>query len=238
MSLARSRLVAAISRTFTASSRVPPSRRNVLVSSTFRSLGCSSGTSSPISSRKMVPPSASSNKPCLRSLASVNAPFSCPNSSESRNVADRPPQFTSTNGPRDRGLNVPLTRQENDRRALRAQPLEHLEAAHVGEVQVEDHHVGAEPLERRHAPLSRVLARHLVAEALEVVPDGAYHIGVVVDQEQGLSHGGPRSPRGRPAAGAPRTACPPRARRRAASAAPHRRVPRPAPPGPDRTTPA
>src|SRR5205807_3142876 len=91
-------------------------------------------------------------------------------------------------------------------------------------------------LERRHAPLSRVLARHLVAEALEVVPHGAYHIGVVVDQEQSLSHGGPRSPRGRPAAGAPRTACPPRARRRAASAAPHRRVPRPAPPGRGRTT--
>src|SRR3989440_5445882 len=124
----------------------------------------------------------------------------------------------------------------SDRRALRAQPLEHLEAAHVGEVQVEDHHIGAQPLERRHAPLSRVLARHLVAEALEVVPDGAHHVGVVVHQEQGLSHGGPRSPRGRPAAGAPRTACPPTARRRAASAAPYRRGPRPAPPRRGRTT--
>src|SRR5437660_928325 len=78
-------------------------RRNVLVSSTFRSLGCSSGARSPISSRKMVPRSASSNSPWRRSFASVKAPFSCPNSSDSRNVAERPPQLTSTNGPLARG---------------------------------------------------------------------------------------------------------------------------------------
>ncbi len=96
--------MAAISRTSTVISRVPPSRRNVLVSSTFRSLGWSSGARSPISSRKIVPRSEISNSPCFRSLASVNAPFSCPNSSESRKVALSPAQLTSTNGAFERGL--------------------------------------------------------------------------------------------------------------------------------------
>src|SRR5207302_939629 len=135
-----------------------------------------------------------------------------------------------------RGLDVALAREQNDRRALRAQALEHIEAAHVGEVQIKDHHVGAQSLERRHAPFSGVLPRHLVAQALEVVTYRPHHIGVIVDEEYGLSHGGLRSPRGRPAASAPRTGCPPWARHRAASAAPRRRVPRPAPRGRGRTT--
>ena len=42
---------------------------------------------SPISSRNSVPPEASSNLPARASWASVNAPFSCPNSSLSSSVS-------------------------------------------------------------------------------------------------------------------------------------------------------
>src|SRR5664279_3066192 len=44
---------------------------------------CASIGMSPISSRKSVPPSACSKRPELRVLAPVNAPFSCPNNSDS-----------------------------------------------------------------------------------------------------------------------------------------------------------
>src|SRR3989442_12364661 len=95
-------------------------------------------------------------------------------------------------------------------------------------MEVQDPDLGTEPLERRPALLAGPLARHLVAEALEVVPHGAEHVGVVIDQQQGLSHGAippspppaarspdpPGSARHGAAAGA-RTACSPPPRRRA-----------------------
>ena len=43
--------------------------------------------------------SASSNRPSLRLIAPVNAPFSCPNSSDSSSVSVSAPQLTLTNGP-------------------------------------------------------------------------------------------------------------------------------------------
>ena len=58
---------------------------------------------SPISSRKSVPADATSKRPCLVVLAPVNAPFSCPNSSDSRSSFDSPAQFKSTNGAFARG---------------------------------------------------------------------------------------------------------------------------------------
>src|SRR2546426_9690911 len=114
-------------------------------------------------------------------------------------------------------------------------------------MEIQDDDFGMQPLERRHALLAGPLARHLVAEALEVVPHGAEHVGVVIDEQQGLSHGAiPPSPaacspdpRGsaRPGgAAASRTACRPTARRRAASAAAGRPAPPPAPCGRARTT--
>ena len=57
-----------------------------------------SGGSSPISSRKMVPPFASSNRPSRRRVAPVNAPFSWPKSSEEISDGARAAQFTLTKG--------------------------------------------------------------------------------------------------------------------------------------------
>ena len=56
---------------------------------------------SPISSRKIVPRSASSNRPSRRSAAPVNAPFSCPNNSLSSSVSGSAPTLTAMKG---RGL--------------------------------------------------------------------------------------------------------------------------------------
>ncbi len=54
---------------------------------------------SPSSSRNSVPPEASSNKPCLRLSAPVNAPFSWPNSSLSSRDSGIAPTLTGTKGP-------------------------------------------------------------------------------------------------------------------------------------------
>ena len=53
---------------------------------------------SPISSRKSVPPSASSTLPMVCLMAPVNAPFSYPKSSDSRSVSVRAAQDIATNG--------------------------------------------------------------------------------------------------------------------------------------------
>ena len=58
---------------------------------------------SPISSRKSVPPSASSMRPGLRQAAPVKAPFSWPNSSLSSSASGSAAQWTATNGPARRG---------------------------------------------------------------------------------------------------------------------------------------
>ena len=58
---------------------------------------CVSGTSS-MSSRKIVPPCASSNRPGRSLIAPVKAPRSWPNSSDSISVSERMAQLTGTNG--------------------------------------------------------------------------------------------------------------------------------------------
>ena len=68
----------------------PPTGMNSPCCSTRSSRVCASSGMSPISSRNSVPPSACSNRPTLRALAPVNAPFSWPNSSlsiSSRGIA-------------------------------------------------------------------------------------------------------------------------------------------------------
>ena len=57
----------------------------------------------PISSRKIVPPLASSKRPNLRRSAPVKAPFSCPNSSDSASVSGIAAQLNLMNGPFRRG---------------------------------------------------------------------------------------------------------------------------------------
>ena len=93
-----------MTRTSTAMAVVPPTRMNSRSSSTRRSLTCVDGGISPISSRKSVPPSASSNRPSRRSAAPVKAPFSWPNNSLSSSVSGSAPTFTAMNGLLRRGL--------------------------------------------------------------------------------------------------------------------------------------
>ncbi len=59
---------------------------------------------SPISSRKMVPPSAASKSPFLLPVAPVKLPFTWPNSSLSSRVSVSAEQFTATKGLSLRGL--------------------------------------------------------------------------------------------------------------------------------------
>jgi hypothetical protein len=61
-----------------------------------RSFTCVLASISPISSRKRVPPSASSNRPMRRSCAPVKEPFSWPKSSLSRIWGERAAQWTVT----------------------------------------------------------------------------------------------------------------------------------------------
>src|SRR5207245_1222894 len=96
-------LVAAMTRTSTLIGWVPPTRKKVRSSSTRSSFTCVAGVISPTSSRKIVPPSASSKRPSRRSAAPVNAPFSWPNSSLSSSVSGSAAQFTATNGLPRRG---------------------------------------------------------------------------------------------------------------------------------------
>ena len=62
------------------------------------SLDCSPCEMLAISSRNSVPPSAISKRPTRSLLASVNAPFTWPNSSLSKTPSARPPVFTVTSG--------------------------------------------------------------------------------------------------------------------------------------------
>jgi hypothetical protein len=61
-------------------------------------LDCSAGVSVPISSRKIVPPSASANFPFFVVVAPVNAPRTWPKSSDSSSVSGMAAQFTLISG--------------------------------------------------------------------------------------------------------------------------------------------
>ena len=58
----------------------------------------------PISSKKMLPPSAISNSPFFGEIAPVKAPFTWPNRLLSRSSGGRLPEWTVTNGRLRRGL--------------------------------------------------------------------------------------------------------------------------------------
>ena len=68
------------------------------------SLGWAEAGISPISSRKRVPPSASSKRPGFLAAAPVKAPFSCPKSSLSIKPSGMAAQLILTNGSSARGL--------------------------------------------------------------------------------------------------------------------------------------
>ena len=94
----RSRWVAQITRTFTFTVWLSPRRLISPVSSTRNNLACIDNGNSPISSRKMVPPSATSKSPVRAVSAPVNAPRQCPNNSLSIRFSGSAPQFTATIG--------------------------------------------------------------------------------------------------------------------------------------------
>ena len=110
ISALRSRLVAHSTRTSTSISVLPPSRRSRPSSSTRSSLACSSMGISPISSRKSVPPWASSKTPGRRWSAPVKAPRSWPKSSLSMRVAGMEAQLMATNGLSRRGERLWMAR--------------------------------------------------------------------------------------------------------------------------------
>jgi hypothetical protein len=67
--------------------RVPPSRWNSRSCRTRSSFACTVGVISATSSRNSTPPAACSSRPGRAVTAPVNAPFSWPNSSDSRSVS-------------------------------------------------------------------------------------------------------------------------------------------------------
>ena len=77
---------------------VPPRRRNVFSSRNRSSFAWNVGTVSATSSRKTVPSSACSKSPRFCWRASVNAPRSCPNSSDSSRVSGRAEQVMFMKG--------------------------------------------------------------------------------------------------------------------------------------------
>ena len=97
-SAARSALVAEKTRTSTRRVFEEPTRSNSPVSSVRSSLDCSPCEMLAISSRNSVPPSAISKRPTRSLLASVNAPFTWPNSSLSKTPSASPPVLTVTSG--------------------------------------------------------------------------------------------------------------------------------------------
>ena len=92
------RCVATTTRTFTLMGLSPPTRSTSPSSSTRNNFACIAKGMSPISSRNRVPPSACSNLPTCLAAAPVNAPFSCPKSSDSINSAGTAAQFNVMKG--------------------------------------------------------------------------------------------------------------------------------------------
>ena len=100
----RERCVAQTTRTSTVIGWLSPTRRISPLSSARSSRDCNCLGSSPISSRKRVPPSATSKSPARCSSAPVKAPLRWPNSSLSTRCSGSAPQLTATSGPPARGL--------------------------------------------------------------------------------------------------------------------------------------
>ncbi|OQC34779.1 MAG: hypothetical protein BWX66_01793 [Deltaproteobacteria bacterium ADurb.Bin058] len=94
----RSRFVAETILTSKGIGRVAPTGTTARSSKTRSNLTWVSGAKSPISSRNKVPPLAAIKTPALASLASVKAPFRCPNNMDSAKVAGTADTLKATNG--------------------------------------------------------------------------------------------------------------------------------------------
>ena len=89
----------------------------------------------------------------------------------------------------DGGGEVGLAGQEDHAGVTLLEPFEDLEAVHSRQPQVEHHDLGLQPVVGRQSVLAAQLPRHLVAEVLEIASQGAEDIGIVIDQQDGISHG-------------------------------------------------
>ena len=83
--------------------RLSPTRSKARSCSTRSSFTCRCTGRSATSSRKSVPPAATSKRPARSRTAPVKAPRTCPNSSLSSSSPGSAPQLTATNGPLRRG---------------------------------------------------------------------------------------------------------------------------------------
>src|ERR1700730_14710302 len=83
--------------------RRPPSRQNSRSCSTRRNFAWATGVISLTSSRNSTPPAANSICPGFARCATVNAPRSNPNNSDSSSDSGSAAQLIATNGPRRRG---------------------------------------------------------------------------------------------------------------------------------------
>ena len=81
--------------------------------------------------------------------------------------------------------------EQDDRGVPLAQALQHLHAVHAGQAEIQDDHFGPQPVEGGQARLAAQLPGDLVAEPLEVVPDAAQHIDVVIDEKNRSGHVAP-----------------------------------------------
>src|SRR5437879_4848529 len=113
IAVSRSRFVAAMTRTRTRRVATSPTGLISPAWSTRRSLPCISSGISPISSRKIVPPSAFSNRPTLSAMAPVNAPRRWPNNSDSISEGVSAVQLTVRSGLSRRGEYLWMARATN-----------------------------------------------------------------------------------------------------------------------------
>ena len=128
--------MATTTRASTRTRCLPPTRKNSSSCSTCSSLACSAGGISPISSRKMVPPSASSNLPGFSLVAPVKAPRSWPKSSLSSSSPGSAAQLILTKGLPRRGERAWIVARETSLPTPRLAADQH---RHVGVGDAVDH---------------------------------------------------------------------------------------------------
>jgi hypothetical protein len=83
---------------------------------------------------------------------------------------------------------VGLRGEQDDRGVPLPEAFQHLHAVDPGKEEVEDDHLGPEPVERGEPGLAAQLPGDLVAQPLEIVADTAQNIDVIIDEKYGSGH--------------------------------------------------
>jgi hypothetical protein len=83
---------------------------------------------------------------------------------------------------------VALAGEQDDGGVPLAEVLQDFQAVHPRQAQVQDDHLGTQPVEGGQPRLAAQLPGDLVAQALEVVADAAQNVDIVVDEEDGTGH--------------------------------------------------